>query len=384
MSDSTRPRQRLAFIDNLRWSAISMVVVMHAAVTYSPFGSWYYRERPELSLPAMVAFATYQAFQHAVSMGLLFGIAGYFAAASLARKGAAGFLRERAFRLGVPLLLFMFVVGPLTEYFIAGSWRSYPPRSFAADWVHHVTDGEILGGSGPLWFCSVLIVFSFCFAGVRAFIPIKQQNEAPPVPGIVSVSGYAIAMAAITFGVGMIAPGGGTVLNVDVHDFPQYPLMFAAGVMAWMYDWPSRIPARMGPRWLLGGLLVSATLWVALVVRGGALDGHLRAYRGGWHWQAAGMDLWRSLTCLSLSLGLVTLYRDHCDGRGPVAQFLTRNAFGVYVFHAPILVLVTRVLHDLPADTAAKFLIASIAGIAASFLFVGLIAQRTPGLRAVL
>ena len=384
MSDIARPRQRLAFVDNLRWSAIAMVVVMHAAVTYSPFGSWYYREHPALSLPAMVAFATYQSFQHAVSMGLLFGIAGYFAAAALARKGTVGFLRERAFRLGVPLLFYTLVVGPLTEHFIAHSWQSTPPRSFAADWMHHVADGEILDDSGPLWFCLVLLAFCACFAAWRALVPDRRQSDQRPVPDASAVLFYAVTMAAVTFAVGLIAPNGGTVLNVDVHDFPQYPLMFAAGIMAWRHDWPVRIAPRAGRRWLLFGLLVSVALWVVLVTQGGALGGHLRAYGGGWHWQAAGMDLWRSFTCLSLGLGLVTLYRDHFDGRGPVAQFLTRNAFGVYVFHAPVLIIVTRILHDWPVGTAARFAIASVAAIVASFLFVGIVVRRAPVLRAVI
>lgn len=92
MEQPVRPTpHRLLYIDNLRWSAISMVVVMHAAVTYSPFGSWYYREHPPLGLGTRVAFAAYQAFQHAVSMGLLFGIAGYFAAGMVARRGVVGF-----------------------------------------------------------------------------------------------------------------------------------------------------------------------------------------------------------------------------------------------------------------------------------------------------
>lgn len=95
------------------------------------------------------------------------------------------------------------------------------------------------------------------------------------------------------------------------------------------------------------------------------------------------MDVWRSFTCLSLSLGLVTLFRERFDGQGPVARFLARNAFGVYVFHAPILVMVTRGLHDWPADIAAKFMVASVGGIAATFLFVGFVARRTPGLRRV-
>ena len=384
MSGMTGSSPRLGFIDNLRWSAISMVVVMHAAVTYSPFGSWYYRERPELSLGAKIGFAAYQSFQHAVSMGLLFGIAGSFAAAALARKGAVGFLRERLVRLGLPLLFYMVVIGPITEHFIAGSWSATPPRSFVADWVHHAMNGEILDGSGPLWFCLVLLVFCGGAVVVRAVFPDRGGAELRAVPGVWTVLAYAVAMAGLTSLVGVMAPGGGTVLNVDVHDLPQYPLMFAAGMMAWRHDWLRRMSSRQGRWWLWGGLALSVSLWVGLLCLGGALQGHVRDYGGGWHWQAAGIDLWRSMTCLSLSLGLITLYRDRFNGQGPVARFLTRNACGVYVFHAPILILVTLALRDWPGDVGAKFAIASLGGIVLSFLFVGLVARRLPGVRVMI
>ena len=374
-------QRRLVFIDNVRWAAISMVVVMHAAVTYSPFGSWYFREHPRLDLPALVAFGTYQSFQHAVAMGLLFGIAGCFAGAAVDRKGPAGFLRERAVRLGLPLLAYTLAIGPLTEYYVAQSWRTR--EGFAAAWLRHLASGELASGSGPLWFCLVLLGFSLGYAGLRTLRRRPPPNRTWPVPGPIAVAGVAVVMAAATFTVGIVAPHGGTVLNVDIHDFPQYPLMFAAGVLAWRHDWLPRLAARAGGLWLGTGLLTTGALWAALILGGGALTGELSAYGGGWHWQAAGMDLWRSVTCLTLSVGILALARDHCDRQGPVARFLTRNAFGVYVVHAPILVVITRALHDWPVGVAAKFLFASAAGIAASFLFVGFVMRRTPGLRAL-
>ena len=96
------------------------------------------------------------------------------------------------------------------------------------------------------------------------------------------------------------------------------------------------------------------------------------------------MDFWRSATCASLSLGLVVLYRDLFDWQGPVTRFLSRNAFGVYVLHAPVLIAVTRVMHDWTVAPQWKFLLASLVGVVASFLVVGLLARRVPGLRAVL
>lgn len=372
---------RLAYIDNLRWSAICMVVVIHAAVTYSGFGTWYYADPSALPLAARVAFATYQSFQHAVAMGLLFGIAGFFASGALARKGRAGFLHERVWRLGMPLLAYVLLIGPLTIYYAAGNWGARRGVPFLNAWWSHVLDGSISHESGPLWFCEVLLVFSLIAAALHRQLPTIVAPIPPPGPRRIML--YALAMATLTFIVGLIAPSGGTILNVDIHDFPQYPLMFAAGMLAHRRDWPTRITSATGRGFLFGGLAVSAALWIVLITTGGALRGNLGAYSGGWHWQAAGMDIWRSGTCVTVSLGLITLYRDHCNATGQLTNFLTRNAFGVYVFHPPILVLITRLLHATPTDVALKFALASLLAIVASFLFVGLIARHVPGLRAL-
>ena len=95
-------------------------------------------------------------------MGLLFAVSGYFARASLLRKGPALFLRDRLFRLGLPVILYMLVIGPVTEFYLAGSWRHGPGVSFFADWWRHITNGEVLArvraryGSALLFLPSIL------------------------------------------------------------------------------------------------------------------------------------------------------------------------------------------------------------------------------------
>lgn len=122
-------RPRMLFIDNLRWTMIILVISMHAADTYSPLGNWYFEDRRPLSETALLTFAAWQMYLQSFFMGLLFFIAGYFVPASLDRKGPFQFTRERAFRLGLPVLFYMFVLGPITEYFCAHSWTSTEPRS---------------------------------------------------------------------------------------------------------------------------------------------------------------------------------------------------------------------------------------------------------------
>src|SRR5579884_1771286 len=94
--------KRLLFIDNIRWTMIVLVITMHAAVTYSNLGRWYYNEKTPLSTGTLLFFATYQTWLQAFFMGFLFFIAGYFVPAKFDRKGPGCFLQDRAARLGIP------------------------------------------------------------------------------------------------------------------------------------------------------------------------------------------------------------------------------------------------------------------------------------------
>jgi acyltransferase-like protein len=107
---------RLYYIDNLRWTLVILVISMHAADTYSPLGNWYFVARTPLSTPVLLFFAAWQMFLQAFFMGFLFFIAGLFVPPSFDRKGPVSFVRDPARRLGVPLLFYMFVLGPVTEY----------------------------------------------------------------------------------------------------------------------------------------------------------------------------------------------------------------------------------------------------------------------------
>ena len=127
---------RLVFIDNLRWLMIVLVITMHAAVTYSNMGRWYYNEKAQLGLASRLFFTTYQVWLQAFFMGFLFFIAGYFVPPAFDRKGPARFLRDRAVRLGIPSVLYMFLIGPATIYYLLGVKN--PEYSFAKFWGHYV------------------------------------------------------------------------------------------------------------------------------------------------------------------------------------------------------------------------------------------------------
>ena len=152
--NSTRSA-RLLFVDNLRWVIIMLVVSMHAADTYSPLGNWYFVDRTRLSAAELLAFAAWQMYLQSFFMGLLFFIAGYFVPSSLRRKGSVRFLCDRGFRLGLPVLFYMLLLGPVTEYFVAHWWRA-THSSFAREWWRHIAIWSFYRKAvlcGSAWLC---------------------------------------------------------------------------------------------------------------------------------------------------------------------------------------------------------------------------------------
>ena len=96
-------------------------------------------------------------------MGAFFLLAGYFAPGSFDRKGPGSFLLDKSLRLGIPLVVFYFVLSPiswlglwlmpasLTGITTPPTWQAYPRYI----------------GLGPLWFVAMLLIFSFGYAAWR-------------------------------------------------------------------------------------------------------------------------------------------------------------------------------------------------------------------------
>jgi len=158
---------RLAYIDNLKWVMIFMVVLDHATVTYSGQGSWFYQQLSVINPIAKLIFAFYSSFAEAFFMVILFFVAATFIPSSYDRKGFGKYVADRCIRLGVPVLTFMFILDPLIHFLLdlfAGraSWSA-----FASRYVSIIASGSVLARTGPLWFALALLVFSIVYAVAR-------------------------------------------------------------------------------------------------------------------------------------------------------------------------------------------------------------------------
>lgn len=363
---------RLLYIDNLRWVMISLVVIMHLKVTYSSQGSWYYMEERVLDAFSYVLFGVYGSFVQAFFMGLLFFLAGYFVPASFDRKGAGRFTRDRMVRLGIPALFYMLLLNPLTLIIIFYFDQNILPDPVWS-YTKYIFSLNFLTGSGPLWFALALLIFSCGYSlyklGRQERPAAKARDFRPTNTGVIFLIA---AISILAFILRIFYPVGESVLNMQIGDFSQYIILFILGTFAYRRDLLHAITTRFGKFWLKLALFIGVPAWFTLMLLGGVLTDSA-PFLGGLTWQSAGYCLWESFFCVGVSLGLIVLFRERYNFQGSLSQFLSRNAFGVYVFHPPIIVAISMFFQGAIIYPLLKMAMVSVVALPLCFIFVALI-----------
>jgi len=136
--------------------------------------------------------------------------------------------------------------------------------------------------------------------------------------------------------------------------------------------------------WFKAALVGGTTFWLAIFVVGVGPGGDISKYQGGLYWQSAAYTLWESFCYLGVCLGLVVLFRERFNSGGRFARFMSENGFSVYVFHPPILILVTLALRDFAWHPLVKFGIAAAIAVSLCFIASSLVLRRIPLVKRIL
>jgi glucan biosynthesis protein C len=358
--------KRLFFIDNIRWLMIVFVVLMHLNVTYSNMGLWYYKEPVKMDALSGVLFAIYGSFTQAYFMGLLFFIAGYFIPGSFDRKGASGFVQDRLLRLGLPTLLYMLLIHPITVLII-GFFNHNNPTNLTSWYVEYLTSFTFISSSGPLWFAVVLLVFSILYAILRQFSFSPALIAKQDTPTLLK-NGWIIAVIALisimAFLLRLVQPAGVALFNtftgnfMQIGNFSSYIILFILGIIFYQRNLLMNLPYNRGRFWFSLALLLGVPLWFVIMVTG--IKTNPTALFGGFHWQSAVYSIWESSFCVGVSLGLLAIFQKKYNKQGKVSNFLSENAFGVYVIHTPILVGITMMFSGIVLNPLMKMIMMAI------------------------
>lgn len=375
------PPPRLLFIDNLRTFLISLVLLHHLSITYGAAGSWYYNEARLEGLdflPMLLFVVTNQSF----FMGLFFLISAYFTVPSLDRKGAGKFLKDRLIRLGIPILIFFFVLSPLTV-FLAVRAGGNTDLSF----LNFLREGQGFG-FGPMWFVEALLLFSLVYLAVRYFSSKKTAETSNSIPlpkdGIILL--FALGMGLLSFVVRIWLPVGWSLqpFGFQFPHFVQYISLFMVGLLAYRNNWLEQISFQRGIRWFVAAQGLIFIVFPALFFLSGlATGGSSDAFVGGFHWQSLSYSVWEQVTGVSLIMGLIAIFRKRWNLQGTTARRLSDSAYAAYLIHPPILVGIALVFRDMHLHPIFKFVL--LAPLAWLFVFfLANLVRKLPGLRKVL
>ncbi|MBP7705928.1 MAG: acyltransferase [Candidatus Aminicenantes bacterium] len=363
-SAANPPAPRRAYLDNLKTFLVAGVITGHVLITYADIGSWAYRE-PSTNKAFIIPAAFYVAVGSMFAMGLFFLIAGLLVPRALARKGPAGFLRDRLVRLGPPFLAFLLVVFPVVRWMGDGRGRSLA-------WFFRDQLKEL--DPGPLWFVLALLIFSAGYAACRVVRPARTS----PRPWRASLLfGLAAGIAAATFAVRLRFPiDSHQIFVLHVWQWPQCVGLFALGIACAENGWLDPVPDRLR-RWAGGTALSGAGMIVAAILLNMKNTDPLG---GGMNWPAAVIAAGEGITATGSSVWLLGLFQRRFDGAGPLARALGRAAFGAYVVQAPVAVAIARLAQPLPVAPELKFLFVAPAAVAGSFGLAWLL-TKVPGVK---
>lgn len=377
-----KTKERYEYIDNLRLFMIILVVLIHLAVTYSGIGDWYIMDTHELDIACTAIFGLFQSFTQAYFMGFLFFISGFFVEKSYNKKGSKRFLMDRFKRLGIPTLIYMLIISPFINYVLLG--HTWEKPSFLKYYLNRIITCDFIGGSGPLWFAFALLIFNIIYCIIRILTKNKEVAEQKEIFSMKEVIGWFVLISICTFVVRLVQPIGTSIINMQLCFFSQYIVLFIVGIKWGRYNWFSKLSYQSAKRYLLSGTLLGTIVWAIMMLTGGALEGNLDIYMGGMSWQSMVYALWESFVSITMSIGLVGVFREKYNHQSKLIKILSDCSFSVYMFHAPIIITVSLVLYNLNLYPLLKFMLASVIGVPLCFVLSYYVFKRIPYLKNVL
>lgn len=369
---------RIFYIDNLRIFLIGLVVLHHLSITYGASGGWFYKEVEGDTFTTLI-LTMFTAANQSFFMGLFFLISAYFTHLTLEKKSIGVFIKDRLIRLGIPLIIFYFLLSPITNYIAAHFGRTYE-----GSFIEFIKIYQGFG-FGPLWFVETLLFFSFIYVVYRLIfkkkIPAKSKTIKFPKP--IAIILFALSIGIISFVVRLWLPLGWELkyVSLQIPFFPQYIAMLILGVLFAKYNWFEKISFKQGVRWFVFAQFFILIVFPLMFFFG--VDKGIEPFFGGWTWQASSLALWEQITGFSLMIGLLGIFKGKLFKQGRLARLLSGSAYAVFIIHPVVIVSLSVLVKNWEIYPVLKFVL--LAPLALFLCFsLGILLKKIPLFKRIL
>lgn len=357
---------RLHGLDAVRGFALLLGVVFHAAASFTPGLPWMIVDNQPSETLGWIFYVS-----HVFRMSAFFLIAGFFAHMSFHRLGAKAFIRDRAKRIGLPLVVGWIVLFPLTMAAII--------------WAVYVTNGGSLPKGPPpampgpapfplthLWFLYVLILLYVAALAVRGMVALVDRGgdirrAADKVVEILVRNPLGMVVLAAPLAVAFYAqPNWLMALGIPTPDqslIPNIPAAVGFGT-AFGFGWLLHRQVGLIRLWE-GRWMMNLVLALALSV-GGRLLLTKEAGLSPEMLKLAGAACY-TLAIWSWIFAFIGLALRFMSGFSPVRRYIADASYWIYLIHLPLVIALQVAVSRLDWHWAVKF--AVIMGVAFPLMF---------------
>jgi surface polysaccharide O-acyltransferase-like enzyme len=361
---TTIPARVVAF-DRARTCITLLVLLHHSVINYTHFGDG--------DRARWLGFDLVVLFNDSFFMACMFFISGLFVRDSLMRNGTASFLRQRAWRLGLPFLLSIFVLMPIAYYptFLRYHLPGTTDFNFLHFWWHTLTIGP--WPSGPAWFLWVLLALDTIAALVWSVAPgaiatlgqwmFSMRNR--PMTALVAFLIFSVAIylpMRLAFSDASWLEPGGYPIPIQTSRILLYAGYFFAGVGVGALNLRTGLLAESGEvakRWLIwlafALLFYGATLVLVYAHHNWVADFNSPPL----DWEV-GYGLAFALFSAAMTFTEPAVFLRFAKGNWSFMDALRPSAYGIFLVHYIFIIWLQYAIYDysLPAGVKAAIVFA--------------------------
>jgi len=333
-----QPKPKLHYINNIKIFLTNIVILHHIAMLvgggYTLWGVPVIQtEHPLSEYPlsnwgwdALNLFITTNA---AYFMQLFFFFSGFFVPKSFDKKGSVVFLQERIKRLGIPSVVYSFLIGPYIQ--IGFGYLFFNKEYWLAD---KFVSALPLVNTGVTWFPQILIFFNiiYAFACKKNWTPMMK---CPTVFGFVLLS---LMIGTVSGIINLFLPGNRSFFGVSQfgYDYFSLILFFFGGAIAQRNNWMDDIQEKRS-RIAIYSWMVLAFLFVIWNFVLFPILGYPTAFTDYPSLQLIGFAVYKGPVQMGLSLGITVFFMDYVNRSYWCTQFFSVSMYTAYIIQPAVI-----------------------------------------------